>query len=118
MRNLFSKLIFLEHHNACVTPERHCRIERKWHVLIGAYAFDDPLPGSSRTVDKTSITRTRLAKPFIKVFLYEIIIEQKGIRFADAIDLLALSGREFFGGIKAPASFKQPLPAENFVNAG
>jgi hypothetical protein len=62
--------------------------------------------------------RTELVKPFIKVFLYKMIILQKGIGSANPIDLLGLSRRKVFVRIETPATFKQSLPAENFVNPG
>lgn len=43
-------------------------------------------------MDKIRIASTMLVKPFIKVFLYKIIILQGRIGFADTIDLIALSG--------------------------
>jgi hypothetical protein len=47
--------------------------------------------GDAGTADKTSSIRTTLVKPFIKVFLYEIIILEERIGFANAIDLFVLS---------------------------
>src|SRR5215468_3971184 len=62
--------------------------------------------------------KTDLAKPFIKVLLYEVIVLQVRIESAHAIDFSALPGGEFFVRIKTPASFQKPLAAQNFMDAG
>ena len=45
----------------------------------------------------------------------EFVILQVGIKSAYAIDLLDLARREIFVRIKAPTSFEQTLPSQNFV---
>ena len=66
---------------------------------------------------RRAIPVARLAKPFIKVLLYECVILKMRIGSADAIEFLALTGREFLVRIETPAPFEQALTPQYLMNA-
>src|SRR6266550_5883514 len=67
--------------------------------------------------DTNSISSTILAKPFIKVLLYECVILQMRIGSAHAIEFCALTRRELLLRIETPAPFEQALTPQYLMNA-
>src|SRR5260370_42642446 len=75
-------------------------------------------PGRGPGRQPGGTTATALAKPFIQVLLYERVILQVRIRFANPVDFFHLARGEILVQIKTPASFEQPLASQNLMNAG
>src|SRR5579872_1218132 len=91
-----------------------------WTLSITAgseMAWSDT-PGSEppAITETNSISGTILAKPFIKVLLYECVILKMRIGTAYPIEFGALTGREFFMRIETPAPFEQPLTPQYLMN--
>src|SRR4051812_19767202 len=76
------------------------------------------LSAADAMLQAANTTARNLAKPFIKMLPYKIIILQVRIEPANAINLFHLTGGKFFFGIETPAAFQQPLSAQDLVNPG
>src|SRR5579872_3254192 len=91
-----------------------------WTLSITAgseMAGSDTAGSEPAAVSETnSISGTILAKPFIKVLLYECVILKMRIGTAYPIEFGALTGSEFFMRIETPAPFEQPLTPQYLMN--
>ena len=65
-------------------------------------AWSDPPAMTVTNIISSAI----LAKPFIKVLLYECVILKMRIGAAHAIEFRALTGREFLIRVETPAPFE------------
>src|ERR1700722_4064615 len=76
------------------------------------------LSAAAASLAVNSKIKTVLAKPFIKMLLYECVVLQMRIRPRHAIHLFALAGRKFLLGVETPTPFEQSLAAQDFMDAG